>query len=67
LRRAARPAAIVLALSLAACNQQGQALTDGLPADGYRSAYPIAVTEAPRRWTFRSAPARADFRRTSGP
>lgn len=48
LRRAARPAAIVLALSLAACNQQGQALTDGLPTDGYRSAYPIAVTEAPQ-------------------
>lgn len=47
-RRAARLAAIALVLALAACNQQGQALTDGLPSDGYRSAYPIAVTEAPQ-------------------
>lgn len=47
--RAARLAvAVALALATAACNQQGQALTDGLPPDGYRSAYPIAVTEAPQ-------------------
>ncbi len=48
LRRSARPATIVLMLALAACNQKGQALTDGLPVDGYRTAYPIAVTEAPQ-------------------
>lgn len=48
LRRSAKPIVAVLALALAACNQQGQALSDGLPSDGYRSAYPIAVTEAPQ-------------------
>lgn len=47
-RRSAKPTAIALMLALAACNQQGQTLTDGLPTDGYRSAYPIAVTEAPQ-------------------
>ena len=47
-RRSTRPAVIVLVLALAACNQKGQALTDGLPADSYRTAYPIAVTEAPQ-------------------
>lgn len=46
--RSAKLTAVALALALVACNQQGQALTDGLPADGYRSAYPIAVTEAPQ-------------------
>lgn len=40
--------ALTLAVTLAACNQQGQALTEGNPTDGYRSAYPIAVTEAPQ-------------------
>lgn len=40
--------ALTLAGMLAACNQQGQALTEGTPPDGYRSAYPIAVTEAPQ-------------------
>ncbi|WP_051228458.1 CpaD family pilus assembly protein [Pleomorphomonas oryzae] len=47
-RRFLRPTIVALALTLAACNQQGQVLTDGLPSDGYRSAYPIAVTEAPQ-------------------
>ena len=47
-RRFAPLPAAVLALALAACNQQGQALTEGAPTDGYRSAYPIAVTEAPQ-------------------
>lgn len=47
-RRSAKPIMAALALVLVACNQQGQTLTDGLPADGYRSAYPIAVTEAPQ-------------------
>lgn len=48
LRSARRPLlAVLVAVPLAACNPQGQALTDGLPTDGYRSAYPIAVTEAP--------------------
>lgn len=47
-RRSAKPILAALALALAACNQQGQVLTDGLPSDGYRSAYPIAVTEAPQ-------------------
>jgi len=47
-RRLAPLPAAFLALALAACNQQGQALTDGAPTDGYRSAYPIAVTEAPQ-------------------
>ncbi|MBS1180626.1 MAG: pilus biosis CpaD protein [Proteobacteria bacterium] len=46
--RPAKLTAVALVLALAACNQQGQALTDGLPADGYRSVYPIAVTEAPQ-------------------
>lgn len=47
-RRSIKPIMAALALTLAACNQQGQVLTDGLPPDGYRSAYPIAVTEAPQ-------------------
>lgn len=46
--RSVKPMVIALTLALAACNQQGQALTDGLPSDGYRSTYPIAVTEAPQ-------------------
>ncbi len=46
--RSAKLTAVALVLALAACNQQGQALTDGLPADGYRSTYPIAVTDAPQ-------------------
>lgn len=47
--RAPRAAvALSVAVALTACNQQGQALTDGLPSDGYRSTYPIAVTEAPQ-------------------
>lgn len=40
--------ALAVAVALSACNQQGQALTAGAPSDGYRSAYPIAVTEAPQ-------------------
>lgn len=47
-RRSIKPIAVAMALALAACNQQGQTLTDGLPPDGYRSAYPISVTEAPQ-------------------
>lgn len=52
-RRDRRPSiwrypALVLGLALAACNQQGQALTEGQPGDGYRTTYPIAVTEAPQ-------------------
>lgn len=45
---ALRYPALALVLALAACNQQGQALTEGRPSDGYRTAYPIAVTEAPQ-------------------
>lgn len=47
-KRPALAPAVLFALALTACNQQGQALTDGLPTDGYRTSYPIAVTEAPQ-------------------
>lgn len=39
--------ALAVAALLAACNSRGQAITEGLPTDGYRSHYPITVEEAP--------------------
>ncbi|WP_237153374.1 CpaD family pilus assembly protein [Oryzibacter oryziterrae] len=39
---------LLAGLALAGCNSQGQVITEGLPTDGYRTRYPIAVAEAPQ-------------------
>jgi pilus assembly protein CpaD len=39
---------LLAAAALAGCNSQGQVISEGLPSDGYRTRYPIAVTEAPQ-------------------
>jgi pilus assembly protein CpaD len=40
-------ALVAAGLMLAACNTQGQRISEGLPTDGYRTAYPITIEDAP--------------------
>lgn len=40
-------ALLLVATAITGCNSRGQAITAGLPTDGYRTRYPITVQEAP--------------------